>query len=81
MQCSIAATMLPWVSPVMGAVAGAAPYPMWPLSVCNSTTTSSIACTVRTAVLNGVFRGTRTMPSRKPVIFIMCPLEKPFECG
>lgn len=81
MQCSIAAMMLPWVSPVMGAVAGAALYPIWPLSVCNSTTTSSIACTVRTAVLNGVFKGTRSMPSRKPVIFIRWPLEKRVECG
>src|SRR5690606_11239295 len=44
---------------------------MLPVSVYTLTTMSSTASTVRSAVLNGVLRGTRSMPSRTSVIFMM----------
>src|SRR5690606_9753625 len=43
---------------------------MRPSSVWIMTTMSSTVSTVRSAVLNGVFSGTRSMPSRMSVIFI-----------
>ncbi len=69
MKRSIASMIEPWVSPVITAVAGASPWPVWPVSVRTSTTMSSTVSTVRSAVLNGVFSGTRSMPSSMSVIF------------
>src|SRR6185436_18833083 len=43
---------------------------MWPESVCTVTMMSSIVSTVRSAVLKGVFSGTRSMPKRISVIFM-----------
>jgi hypothetical protein len=40
------------------------------LSVCTHTMMSSIVSTVRSAVLKGVFSGTRSMPKRISVIFM-----------
>src|SRR5690606_5153815 len=44
---------------------------MRPSSVWIITTMSSTVSTVRSAVLNGVFSGTRSMPSRMSVIFMV----------
>src|SRR5579859_4395699 len=66
----MASMIEPWVSPVITAVAGASPWPTWPVSVCTSTTMSSTWLTVRSAVLNGVFSGTRSMPNWISVIFM-----------
>lgn len=71
MKWRMASMIEPCVSPVITAVAAASPWPMWPLSVRISTITSSTVSTVRSAVLNGVFSGTRSMPSSMWVIFIL----------
>ena len=70
MTLPIASMIEPCVSPVITAVAGALPWPVRPQSVSSSTTTSAISLTVRMAVLNGVFSGTRSMPKRMDWIFM-----------
>ena len=71
MNLRMASTIEPSVSPVISAVAGASPYPMFPVSVSMMTTMSSTVSTVRSAVLKGIFNGTRSMPKRTAVIFML----------